>query len=338
LILVTFLNFQSALPNLHPAVIHFPIALALTALALRAVQVVKPGWRNLDLPTTILTVLAALGGVAAWLAGKQAAGGLGAISMAAETQLSRHANLAGVTVLLLVAAAALSLVVSRWSQAAGTASRIPGLAGFGALAVAAGFLMVTSDMGGALVYRYGVAVDSPAEEHAEPASGKAAIEPTDPVVAVPVDGKIVWDPKGNQGMVFQVDGSGIIALPGEFGDVAVTASVDPVGFTGDLALVHHSQSVNDWEGFRLTSGNKVQLVQVRGGQEEILSKSSLLFPRERTGLRVTSAEGHYKGLVDGEMVVHGHGPSGPAGMAGLLYSGKGVLKVYSLSAEEVSPH
>jgi len=336
--LLTFLSIQSALPNLHPAVIHFPIALALTALALRAVQIVKPGWRNLDVSTTILTGLAAMGGVAAWLAGKQAAAGLGAISLAAETQLSRHANLAGVTVLLLAAATVVSLLVGRWAKATASASRVPGVAGFAALIVAAGFLMATSDMGGALVYRYGVAVDSSAESGTEPGNAATASDPTVPTAVTPGDGTVVWSPNGTAGMVFQVNGSGIIALPGQFGDVGVSASVDPTGFTGELALVHHAQSVAEWEGFRLTTGNKVQLVQARGGKEVVLAKSSLLFPRETTSLRVTSAEGHYKGLMDGDMVVHGHGPSGPEGMVGLLYSGQGMLKVYSLSVEKAEDH
>lgn len=325
------------MPNLHPLAVHFPIALALTALLFRLVLLFWRSSPRLEWAATALTVLGAVGGAAAWLAGKQAAGAVGAISMAAEKQLSRHADLAGITVLLLAAAAVLGILHNYAQARVQGPSRRTSLSAFIVLLLASGFLGVTAELGGGLVYTHGVAVSAARET---PASAAATSGPeSGPTASVPVVPSPVqdWDPA--QGPVaFLIDGTGLILLPGTHDDVAVTAEVDPAAFRGDLAVIHHARSTSTWEGFRLTTANKAQLVRVTPEEETLLKSTSMVFPGEKSTLRVTAAQGHFKGLVDGDMIVHGHGPSGAPGRTGIFYSGKGVLRVLSLTAETATEH
>ncbi len=322
------------IPNLHPLVVHFPIALALTALAFRLVLVIKPTLLKLEWSATTLTILAGISGAVAWLAGKQAVKSLGSISMAAEKQLSRHADLAGITVLLLLAAAVLAIIHNLPQSRKKGPSRLTASSAFFVLLLAAGFMTVTADLGGSLVYRYGVAV-KPATTFATLAPAIKEVEATEDVIPQPIQD---WDPAQSAAVSYTINGEGLILLPGVFDDVAVTAVVDLKDFIGDVALVHHARATTDWEGFLLTQQNKAQLVQVAAGGKTILKGTSLVFPHETTELRTTAAQGHFKGLVDGDMVVHGHSPSGKPGRVGIYYSGQGTLKVQTITAETTTDH
>ncbi len=325
------------IPNLHPLVVHFPIALALTALLFRFVLLFTGRRERLEWSATALSILAAAGGAAAWLAGKQAAGSVGAISMAAEKQLSRHADLAGVTVLLLVAAAVLGVIHNYAQGRAQGPSRRTSLSAFLILVLASGFLAVTADLGGGLVYNHGLAVQV-SQETPGPAPETAVTSqetPAAPVTPAPIQD---WVPGGSSPTVFAVDGAGLILLPDIYDDVAVTTVIDPAAFRGDLAVIHHAHAVDRWEGFLLTAANKAQLVQRTPEDEKILKSTSMVFPAEPTSLRVTAAQGHFKGLVDGDMIVHGHAPSDEPGRVGIYYSGRGTLKITSLEAETASEH
>ncbi len=86
------LGGMTALPNLHPALVHFPIALAVTALLVDGISKVlrKLGW--LGPAAALLYVLAACGGIATYLSGRQAADSVGQLTAAAETVLAEHAE------------------------------------------------------------------------------------------------------------------------------------------------------------------------------------------------------------------------------------------------------
>lgn len=321
------LGLATSLPNLHPLVLHFPIALAMFALALRVAHMVWPRWQSAASAAALSTVGAALGGAAAWWAGRQAVASLGPLSASAEVTLSRHANFAGWTVLALLAAAALA-TVSIWRQRSNTLDRQVVWRGglFLSLVVVAGLLAVTADLGGRLVYVHGVAVAALSREvTGQPATSGVTLVSADGSSAVTI---------GPDGLVVDVSGPRLITLPGVYDDVNVSAVVNPAAFHGEIALVHHAVSLQDWEGMVLSSDGTVALVRVVAGQRKVLKKTSMLFPREGVKLVVTAAQGHFKGFVDDELLVHGHGPSGPPGKAALYCNGTGRLEVLDLIAAE----
>lgn len=330
------LGMASSLPNLHPAIVHFPIALALTALALRTVHLIRPRWEQVEITATRLTLFAALGACAAWLAGRQAVGTLGPLPAVAEQTLSRHADLGGWTTIALWLAVMVSLVAARRQSTMSARGRVLWRGGqFLMLLTATGVLSITADLGGRLVYTHGVAVattgSSAIQTNTKSAVPRAALAAElisdDPATNMTFDG---------DGIVVTAQGSGLVALPGNFDDVSVTMDVDPTAFQGRIALVHHAASSVEWEGLLLDPSGRASLVRYRAGSEEVLEKTSVLFPSEPVRLVVTAAAGHFKGYLDGELIIHGHGASGAPGRVALYFSGTGELRISSFTAETSS--
>jgi uncharacterized membrane protein len=150
---------SSALPSLHPAIIHFPIALAITALVvdIAALTLRRQAW--LDASGAMLWVLAALGSVAAVLSGDSAASGLWAAPGRAQAAMADHEQLGQLTMIALLVVAALRLLVAWRSRADSRVRPRPlRLVALVACILVQLLLVRTADMGGSLVYRHGLGV------------------------------------------------------------------------------------------------------------------------------------------------------------------------------------
>jgi uncharacterized membrane protein len=153
----------TSLPNLHPAVVHFPIALLPAALLFDLTCLLRPTWTWLDRGAAALYALAAAGAGAAYWAGNEAAETLGPLAPTARAILEEHEDLALWSLIALSALAVLRLALA-WSEydrprvGAGPLRWILLFGGVGALAL----LATTAGDGGTLVYRHGVAVQSAA--------------------------------------------------------------------------------------------------------------------------------------------------------------------------------
>ena len=152
---------ENALPNLHPAVVHFPIALLVTALLLDLACVVTRAWPWMDRAATALWVLGAAGLGGAYLTGDAASDQMVGITGEAQAVLADHEALAELSLFAFGGVMVLRLLVS-WLSRRDTRIHI-GLFRLVALAAALGaqlLLVATADRGGALVYRHGMGVEA----------------------------------------------------------------------------------------------------------------------------------------------------------------------------------
>jgi uncharacterized membrane protein len=154
---------SSALPNLHAAMLHFPVALLPVALLLDLACLVvrKKVW--LDRSATLLYVLGTLAAAAAYLTGRSAAGDLWALPGHVQTTLADHEDLAMLTLLAYCITTVLRTIVTwlgreDWKIKIGFFRLLALIASTASLVL----LLLTADRGGMLVYHYGVGSTPPA--------------------------------------------------------------------------------------------------------------------------------------------------------------------------------
>jgi uncharacterized membrane protein len=154
---------DGGLPNLHPAIVHLPLALLPAAILFDLGALVRPTWTWLERGGALLLILAALGAGASVLAGEQAEEGIGPQPREIHDLIHAHEDLGKKALLGCSVLAVARLLLSIRDR---ERPRLSGLFLRFLLLLATGgtlFLMVrTADLGGILVYRHGVAVERPA--------------------------------------------------------------------------------------------------------------------------------------------------------------------------------
>ncbi len=152
--------FETALPNLHPAVLHFPIALGVVALGFDVAALLAPRHRWLAQAGCTLTLLWAATAGAAYLSGEEALESLGELPGPAAAAAWNHADAALLALVAILGAALLRGIVA-WRDRRRETIRRGALRMLAAVVMLAalGLLFRAADLGGALVYRHGVGVD-----------------------------------------------------------------------------------------------------------------------------------------------------------------------------------
>ena len=141
-------------PNLHPVVVHFPIALLIVAVLADLLALIRRGSSWLSSATASLYVLGAIAAWAAFLSGREAAEGV-LLPAAANPILTEHADWAQRTAWLygLLALVRLVAVWQGWIRRVAVHLILFLVAAGGLFA-----LYETGDHGAQLVYQYGVGV------------------------------------------------------------------------------------------------------------------------------------------------------------------------------------
>jgi len=355
------LSELTSLPNLHPALVHFPIALAAAALAIDGLTLILRIRERMDLAIALLYSMAALGGIGTYLTGRQAADSVGQIKAAAEPVLAEHADLALLAMIALILAAVLRAAAAIIKK--GRVAAVVIAVAILLMAVANGLVAVTADHGGALVYRHGVAVSLQTSEGRAPRPESA--EASSRQLEHGDDGSLVWNPVADSfdtvlqpadgasddvlklseratdeagGMWVEVAGSTVVCLPGRFGDVVVTATVDLSGFEGIIGLGHHIQSADDGVFFTVNSNGDAELVRRTEGEDTSMDRAKTSLSTGPVTLRTTVSGRHLKGQVNESTVVHGHGSSGDQGAVGLVLDGGGLIRIIQVSVDPAAEH
>ncbi len=140
----------SGMPNIHPVLVHFPIAL-LTAFVVMEVCAVIFGGNGLRTAATWMLYLGTIGAISAVAAGMYAAA---TVEHSGEVHgiLTRHAALGITTAVLAVVLSAARLLRREGPGVRGRAAYL--IAGL----LMVGVMMLGADLGGLMVYTHGVGV------------------------------------------------------------------------------------------------------------------------------------------------------------------------------------
>jgi uncharacterized membrane protein len=358
----------TALPNLHPALVHFPIALSVVALLFEAAVWVRWYSAPADRCAAVLWILAAAGAGATYAAGRVAADGVGALSPAAEATLASHADAGLATASALVVLALLRAWLARRDAREARAQRgaLRSVALLGALIVQ-GLVAYTADLGGALVFRHGVAVSQRPARAAQAAIPTTATssqhESATPSGFVHLeDGSMVWKPHpgdeatldgvltpigatavrvstvpaNTDGLSLLVSGRTLLVFPDAWEDLQLEARVDLSGFDGSFALGARVAGDSTGGFVRIRSDGTTTLIARRAGGEEILDEAHSSLSGGVNTLGLSAVGRHWKGFMDGVTVVHGHSQLPVSGRAALLLDGAGTVRLISVRISPVN--
>lgn len=348
-------------PNIHPLVVHFPIALLLAAVAADLLSVVMARRPALREAATWLYCAGAGTAVAAYLTGGNAADSM--LLPAAVTPLvDDHDNWAFRTTVLFALLAAARVALPRFLT-------LKAPVWWGAFALGllgAGMLYETAERGGRLVFEHGLGVqaittDTPVEE----VIPELAADQVDPGPIDLGDGSWVWRPvQGAEAVLaeqFTWVQNGPAGLPAEMVDDAEKGAVlrlNPAGpaalavaggavdsaqadvyvnvddLDGELQILLHAQDAENYDYFSI-DGTTAALGRMEGGtatvfEEQAVDASGWLF------LRVFGGDGHFRGYVNGDLVAHGHDDDLPPGPFGLKVSGSGTVLLERIQVQAVS--
>ena len=336
--------------NIHPLIIHFPIVLLIFAVIADFFANLLKKYNWLQPATITLYTFGALGTIAAYFSGKQAADIVN-FPPPSYPVISEHADLALYTMLFFGIYALIRLFL-RWK---GFDQK--SLVAWGLFFIAAGGLFLikaTADHGGELVYRFGVGTAVISEQRTEKEAlsaqsgskiqiadnGSWAFEPgNDAALKFRQNFRLLqgsWDNliiKNNQAPdgtpILEISPTGDQAFLLTFGpklsNLQISARLNLDGFNGRFFLVHHVSGGQTYDFF-VREKDEVRLGRKKDGSVKIFD-SGTNAERSWLTLKAVSSSGHFRGYVDSDLASHGHSSDLPAGEIGIAIKGSGTIQL-----------
>lgn len=350
------------LPNVHPLVIHFPIALLAVAVLGDLVRLAftESSWLNNSVVTGY--ILGTIGLIFAFVTGRNAAATV-EVTGEAFSVLASHENWALATMIFFLIFTTLRLTAA-WVQQDHQRPVLAVLVGLGFI----GMIMVwiTGDRGGELVYRHGTGVEAVEdlqqrlarlEDELEDIRGAASPQIAD-------DGSWSWriapgsdralreafhwitgsveaaefnltrNEEGEQALAVSTHGEALMfVINREMEAVEGRLKINTDEFEGTVALVHNVIDSDSYQYLRLENGmmNQGQFID---GEDDMLGGNTA----EAAGwkeIRVQAAGGHFYGYLNGDQRIHSHATQMDPGYTGLLIEGSGTLLIQRISFDSL---
>lgn len=342
-------------PSIHPMLVHFPIAILSIAILFDFISFFLPKkqkWWSSE-ATAFLYGVGAVTAIIVYFTGQAAADNV-FLPAEAQTVLNTHADWALWTIWF-YGIYALARILAVWRTPAEYSRSLH--ISFFILSLAGFFLLYqTGDNGARMVFEHGVGVqaaetessEEPDRESEERISGETDFETSD-------DGDWSWNIQSGAVKVLQEqfrflvgsieeldaeavqinDNSYALQFSGDnlngffvsndrYQNVQVDYYLDLSAFDGTVTLVNHVQDTDVFDYVSISSDGTVEQGRMENGQREIFEEgetdlSDPLF------VRVVANGTHFRGYIDKEMIVHGHGDAPEPGNVGMKLDGSGTV-------------
>jgi uncharacterized membrane protein len=343
-------------PNLHPMIVHFPLALLFVAVGVDLLAFVVRRWTWLRPAAIGLYVLGGASAVITYFTGTWAADSV-RIAAEAEPLLSEHANLGWWTMWFFGLYALIRLGAVLYEP---TRDRTVVHGILCAVALVGLYLpWEAGEHGAQLVYAYGVGVQAapPAAEQ------RQQMQSAEEAGFMTTDRGWTWTPRtpaawtqrtqwmgsptgelrtqlvdteqGTRVLSLRMEQAGdlMFVVPDTLGNVQVEAVVDLTAFEGTVMLVHHVQDAQNYD-FLALRGDTLQLGRVQQGASSVLDEGAF----DASGwitVRATSDGDHFRGYINGEMVADGYTDPLAPGRVGMRLDGQGPVRLQRLQARRI---
>ena len=348
-------------PNIHPILVHFPIAIILLAVLMDLLNFfVSDKWWD-DLKSTILYSIGAATGIAAYYTGTIAADSV-FLPSGAQSVLNEHADWALWTVWFFGIYAVLRILLHWFQKIDQRAIRI----GLFVIALpGVFFLYETGEHGAEMVFGYGAGTGQLIEQQSTASVSTDSLQQGESTFTVSDNGNWSWEigPNGVSTLLSHfrwLEGSASELQPtvvnsgnnnllkisvdsaanffvGEdsFQNVQVDYYLDLSNFNGEVSLVNHVQDAQNYDFVTLSSDGTISQGRVSNGNREVFaeesySASGILF------IRTVGNGTHFRGYINKEMAVHGHGDAPEAGSVGLKLNGTGTILIDRLTLTQLN--
>lgn len=143
----------------------------------------------------------------------------------------------------------------------------------------------------------------------------------------------VHDPDEGDVLALERDGGKLLLTGGpSLGSVQIDAALNRSAFRGAVGLLHHVTGGTGYGFLSLGGDGSLKLGEATPSGIDVQDNGSY-DPDGWVAVRLVADRTHFRGYVNGEMIVHGHGPEPAEGPAGLLLEGSGdvLLKSFTVT-------
>ena len=348
-------------PNIHPMLVHFPIAILAIAIFFDFISFFMPRERKwwTEEATAFLYGVGAVTAVIVYYTGTLAADSVNA-SAQAEKVMGIHAGWAWWTIWFYGIYAIARIAATWWTS---DRHRIKFHIGFFLLSlVGMFFLYETGEHGAKMVFGYGTGTGQLVEQQSNPMK-KA--QPSG--YEHKGDGAISWiigedahqtlnddftfllgDAGSVKAAAVSKDGSGgfnfenprvfFVTNDNSYASMQAVIAVHPGQYTGDIAIAHQVHDADNYGYLVLHSDGSAELGHVRDGEKSTVEEGSFDWQGIKR-IKLSVSGNHIKGFVNGSQILHGHYEQPGPGAVGLKLNGNGtfglrMLKITPITGEE----
>jgi uncharacterized membrane protein len=357
-------------PNIHPMLVHFPVAILAIAIFFDFVSFFLPKEKKwwTEEATAFLYAVGAAIAVGVYFTGKAAADSV-FLEAEAQSVLTTHADWAFYTVWF-YGIYAIARLLATWKGR--QEHRLRYHIGFFALSLVGLFMLFqTGDNGAKMVFKYGVGVqaveiENPVQHDHDTDHDKEST-PSNITTSFNTmgNGNWTWEIEENAVSALQEnfhwltsslgaananvekanDGSYALSFSGDnlngffvghqdYEKVQVDYYLNMSALKGIVNMTYNVQDKDNYDFVSIASDGTVKQGRMANGEAEIFEEGTTDVSKALF-VRVVGNGTHFRGYIDKKMVVHGHGDAPEAGSVGLKMEGSGTLLIKKMSMTQL---